>query len=47
VGDTVQVHAFRRDELMAFSVKLHGDRAPGITLALEQKKATLRRPTAI
>lgn len=46
VGDTVQVHAFRRDELMAFDVVLQGDRAPGITLAVEQQKTSLRRPTA-
>jgi predicted metalloprotease with PDZ domain len=46
VGDTVQVHAFRRDELMAFDVVLQGDRAPGITIAMEQQKTSLRRPTA-
>jgi len=46
VGDTVQVHAFRRDELMSFDVKLHGDRVPGITLTVEEKKTTPRRPTA-
>jgi len=46
VGDTVQVHAFRRDELMAFDVVLQGDRAPGITIAVEQQKSSLRRPTA-
>ncbi len=46
VGDTVQVHAFRRDELMAFDVTLQGDRVPGITLAVEQQKTGLRRPTA-
>ncbi|MDB5776991.1 MAG: peptidase [Herbaspirillum sp.] len=28
IGDTVTVHAFRRDELMMFSVKLKGDGAP-------------------
>jgi predicted metalloprotease with PDZ domain len=46
VGDTVQVHAFRRDELMAFDVTLQGDRVPGITIAVEQQKTSLRRPTA-
>ena len=46
VGDTVQVHAFRRDELMSFDVKLHGDRVPGITFTVEEKKTTPRRPTA-
>ena len=33
VGDTVTVHAFRRDELMSFEVTLQGDRVPGITIA--------------
>jgi predicted metalloprotease with PDZ domain len=47
VGDTVAVHAFRRDELMTFSVKLQGDRVPGITLTVEDKKAGgLARPSA-
>ena len=49
VGDAVSVHAFRRDELMAFSVTLQGERAPRISLTVaEDKKATtLRRPSAI
>ena len=49
VGDAVSVHAFRRDELMAFSVTLQGDRAPRIslTVAEDKKAATLRRPSAI
>jgi predicted metalloprotease with PDZ domain len=47
VGDTVQVHAFRRDELMTFDVQLQGDRVPGITLSIDPKaKAALRRPSA-
>jgi len=47
VGDTVQVHAFRRDELMTFDVQLQGDRVAGITLSVDPKaRATLRRPTA-
>ena len=48
VGDAVSVHAFRRDELMAFSVTLQGDRAPNISLAVEAKakKSGLRRPSA-
>ena len=46
VGDTVQVHAFRRDELMAFDVTLQGERIPGITIAVEHQKTSLRRPTA-
>jgi predicted metalloprotease with PDZ domain len=42
VGATVQIHAFRRDELMTFSVVLQGDRVPGITLSLDPvvKKST-------
>jgi predicted metalloprotease with PDZ domain len=49
VGDAVSVHAFRRDELMAFSVTLQGDRAPCITLSVAEGKAktgALRRPSA-
>jgi predicted metalloprotease with PDZ domain len=47
VGDTVQVHAFRRDELMTFDVALQGDRVAGITLSVDPKsKAALRRPSA-
>ena len=42
VGSDVEVHAFRRDELMTFSMTLQGDRVPGITLALDPvaKKST-------
>jgi len=42
VGSNVEVHAFRRDELMTFSVILQGERVPGITLALDPvaKKST-------
>jgi len=42
VGSNVKVHAFRRDELMTFSVILQGDRVPGISLALDPvaKKST-------
>ena len=32
VGQTVEVHAFRRDELMTFNVVLRGERVPGISL---------------
>jgi predicted metalloprotease with PDZ domain len=32
VGQTVELHAFRRDELMRFDVLLQGERTPGITL---------------
>ncbi len=47
VGDTVAVHAFRRDELMMFDVVLQGDRVPGITLAAPEKKVKgLARPSA-
>jgi predicted metalloprotease with PDZ domain len=44
VGDTVTIHAFRRDELMTFSVSLQGDRAPGVSLTLEGKGR--KRPSA-
>jgi predicted metalloprotease with PDZ domain len=42
VGASVEVHAFRRDELMTFRVTLQGERIPGITLALDpvKKKST-------
>ena len=42
VGSNIEVHAFRRDELMTFSVALQGDRVPGITLTLDPaaKKST-------
>ena len=47
VGDTVQVHAFRRDELMTFDVTLQGDRAACVTLTADPRtKAVLRRPSA-
>jgi predicted metalloprotease with PDZ domain len=49
VGDTVQVHAFRRDELMVFDVTLQGDRVPGVTLAIAapgKKLAGPLRPSA-
>jgi predicted metalloprotease with PDZ domain len=50
VGDTVAVHAFRRDELMIFEVQLQGDRVPGITLshaAGGKKPTALKRPSAV
>jgi predicted metalloprotease with PDZ domain len=49
VGDKVTVHAFRRDELMSFEVKLQGDRVPQITLThavAGRKSAVLKRPSA-
>jgi predicted metalloprotease with PDZ domain len=47
VGDTVTVHAFRRDELMTFEVTLQGDRVPGITVAPlpGTRKGSLLRPS--
>jgi predicted metalloprotease with PDZ domain len=49
VGDTVGVHAFRRDELMTFKVELQGDRVPGISLSIastDKKTKGLARPSA-
>ena len=46
VGDTVGVHAFRRDELMTFEVKLKGDVAPCVTLTADERKKS-GRPSAV
>jgi predicted metalloprotease with PDZ domain len=49
VGSTIEVHAFRRDELMIFQATLQGDRVPGITLALDpaaKKSSGPLRPSA-
>ncbi|WP_092279613.1 MULTISPECIES: M61 family metallopeptidase [unclassified Duganella] len=48
VGDTIQVMAFRRDELMSFDLVLQGDRVPGVTLTLESavKRSGPLRPSA-
>ncbi len=49
VGASVEIHAFRRDELMTFTAKLQGDRAPEITLAVVtpgKKSSALQRPSA-
>jgi predicted metalloprotease with PDZ domain len=49
VGDTVTVHAFRRDELMQFNVTLQGDRVPNVVLAPAngtRRTAALPRPSA-
>lgn len=51
IGEVVKVHAFRRDELLVFNVKLQSDRAPMIQLRLadiatSQRRALLSRPTA-
>ncbi len=37
VGDVVQVHAFRRDELMSFSVTLESDATPNFSLLMRDK----------
>ena len=37
VGDVVQVHAFRRDELMSFSVTLESDATPNYSLVMRDK----------
>lgn len=43
LGDKVHVHAFRRDELMEFTLKLSADTAPPVTLqTLEKPVAGLR-----
>lgn len=39
VGDTITVHAFRRDELLVFSVRLLADSAPQVSLDAEAKPA--------
>lgn len=49
VGSEIEVHAFRRDELMTFSVTLQGDRVPGISLTLDpagKKSSGPLRPSA-
>jgi predicted metalloprotease with PDZ domain len=46
VGDTVAMHAFRRDELMPFEVKLQGDRVPCVALAVTAGDQKLKRPSA-
>jgi len=47
VGDTVGVHAFRRDELMTFDVTLQGDRVPGVTLSLVDERKKSGRPSSV
>ena len=49
VGSEVEVHAFRRDELMSFRLRLQGDRVPNVALALApvgKKAAGPSRPSA-
>ena len=43
-GQRVEVHAFRRDELMRFDVQLQGERVPGITLELADSGKKSRGP---
>jgi predicted metalloprotease with PDZ domain len=50
LGETVQVYAFRRDELLIFNVKLQSDSAPTLSLCLATPsktihQASLLRPT--
>ncbi len=47
VGDSVTVHAFRRDELMSFTVELQGERVPGVTLTVTDPKKKSQRPSAV
>ena len=42
-GDSVVLHAFRRDELMTFTATLAQDDAPQVTLSAEAKPAALVR----
>jgi predicted metalloprotease with PDZ domain len=44
VGDKVTVHAFRRDELMSFTVTLQGDRVPCVSLAQGTKGKDMMGP---
>ena len=49
VGDQVNVHAFRRDELHTFNVQLQSDRAPNVTMSIapiSKRVNALLRPTA-
>jgi predicted metalloprotease with PDZ domain len=46
VGDTVKVHAFRRDELMTFDVTLRGDVVPQVSLTLVDDRKKSGRPSA-
>ncbi|SFV15818.1 M61 family metallopeptidase [Pseudoduganella namucuonensis] len=50
VGASVEIHAFRRDELQTFRARLQGERVPGVTLALDEagkKSSGPLRPTAV
>ena len=46
VGDAVTLHAFRRDELMAFVVKLAADDGPQMTFTVESKPVAASRMRA-
>ena len=46
VGQTVEAHAFRRDELIRFSVALLGDEAPQVSLSIESKPTLAARMRA-
>ncbi len=43
VGDVIEVHAFRRDELMTFDVTLESDTAPQFSLTIRDKPLTAMR----
>ena len=43
VGDVIEVHAFRRDELMTFDVTLESDTAPQFSLTMRDKPLTAMR----
>jgi predicted metalloprotease with PDZ domain len=43
IGDSVKLHAFRRDELASFDVTLAADAAPQVTLAAQPKPAAATR----
>lgn len=48
VGDTVQLHAFRRDELLSVNLKLQADDTPNFNLTVlanSKKKSLLARPS--
>jgi len=49
VGDSLAVHAFRRDELMSFDLTLQGDRVPCVQVAVApgtRRSASFKRPSA-
>jgi predicted metalloprotease with PDZ domain len=43
IGDSVTLHAFRRDELLSFAVKLRADDAPQMALTVQPKTAGASR----